>query len=212
MKEKFYSPIFKSSKFNCPYCGVFSLQSWYETYIYASSYTLLENTKICSCFHCQNKSIWYEGKMILPNIGGVPLPNTDLPSDSMEDYIEARDIINKSPRGACALLRLSIQKLCKHLGEKGKNINEDIASLVKKGLPIKIQQALDYVRVIGNNSVHPGQFDLKDNIEVALNLFDLINIIADVMITQPKDIDKLYNSLPESQIDAITIRDKNANQ
>ena len=104
-------------------------------------------------------------------------------------------------------MRLSIQKLCKELGEKGKNINDDIGELVKKGLPIKIQQALDYVRVIGNNSVHPGQIDLRDDKETAINLFILINLIAEVMITQPKEVDKLYNSLPQEQKDAIAKRD-----
>jgi hypothetical protein len=51
--------------------------------------------------------------MIEPNIGGVPFPNNDLPEDIKNDYIEARDILNKSPRGSSALLRLAIQKLCK---------------------------------------------------------------------------------------------------
>jgi len=141
--------------------------------------------------------------MIQPSMGGVPLPNVDLPEDIIIDYNEARDIVNKSPRGASALLRLAIQKLCKHLGRSGKNINNDIAELVKVGLPVKIQQALDFVRVVGNNAVHPGQIDLKDDNDIALNLFTLINIIADVMISQPKEIDKLYNTLPENQIDAI---------
>jgi len=103
---------------------------------------------------------------------------------------------------------LAIQKLCALLGEKGKNINDDIAALVKKGLPIKVQQALDIVRVVGNNSVHPGQIDLKDDMETANTLFGLVNLIADVMITQPKHVDKIYNTVvPKSQRDAITKRD-----
>lgn len=150
--------------------------------------------------------------MIEPNIGGVPLPNQDLSEDITDDYYEARDILNKSPRGSAALLRLAIQKLCKVLGEKGNNINHDIGKLVEKGLPMKIKQALDYVRVIGNNAVHPGQIDLKDDKETAINLFNLINIIADVMITQPKEVDKLFNSLPEKDKEAIAKRDKNSDK
>jgi hypothetical protein len=94
------------------------------------------------------------------------------------------------------------------LGESGKNINDDIASLVKKGLPVQIQKALDIVRVVGNESVHPGQIDLNDNQEIANKLFDLINIIAQVMITQPKEISALYeNIIPDDKKEAIEKRD-----
>jgi hypothetical protein len=130
-----------------------------------------------------------------------------LPEDIKVDYAEARSITTLSPRGATALLRLAIQKLCKHLGEEGKDLNTDIANLVKKGLSPKIQQALDVVRVIGNNAVHPGQIDLKDDAHTAGQLFGLVNIITDAMISQPKHIEKLYESLPQAQREAIAKRD-----
>ena len=120
----------------------------------------------------------------------------------------ATEILEKSPRAAAALLRLAIQKLCRQLGEKGKDLNEDIGELVKKGLPVKIQKALDIVRVIGNESVHPGQINLDDNNETAHRLFELINLIANTMITQPKEIDNIYNTLPKEKLKSITERDK----
>ncbi len=136
------------------------------------------------------------------------MPNPDLRDDIREDYLEARGIVTKSPRGAAALLRLCTQKLCQQLGKPGKNPNEDIAALVKEGLPTGVQKSLDVVRVIGNNAVHPGQIDLKDDVETANKLFELINIIARVMITQPKEIARLYESLPVGQREAIEQRDK----
>ena len=146
--------------------------------------------------------------MVFPRALTSPPPNADLPEDIKTDYEEARAILSGSPRGAAALLRLSIQKLCKHLGESGKNVNDDIRSLVKKGLSPKVQQALDIVRVVGNNAVHPGQIDLNDDKDVANSLFGLINLIADVMITQPKHVEELYQDVvPEPQREAIKRRD-----
>ena len=102
---------------------------------------------------------------------------------------------------------LCIQKLCKHLGEPGANINADIAALVKKGLNPKIQKSLDIVRVIGNEAVHPGQIDITDKPETAVNIASLINVIADAMITQPKAIEQLYQTLPEDKRQQIDKRD-----
>jgi hypothetical protein len=146
--------------------------------------------------------------MIYPPYLRGPPPNEDMPEDTKRDYEEARAITATSPRGAAALLRLVIQKLCIHLGEKGKDLNVDIANLVKKGLPAVIQKSLDSVRVIGNEAVHPGQMDLKDDKDTVVSLFDLVNLIADVMITKPKKIEKIYQSLPESKREEINKRDR----
>jgi hypothetical protein len=146
--------------------------------------------------------------MIYPFSGNAPLPNSDLPSEVKDDYEEAKNIVSLSPRGSVAILRLAIQKLCKHLGESGENINNDIGNLVKKGLSPKLQKALDSVRVIGNNAVHPGQIDLKDDIDTAIKLFNFVNIICDSMITQPKKIDEFYDTkIPENSKKAIDNRD-----
>lgn len=128
----------------------------------------------------------------------------------MADFEEARSIVNASPRGAAALMRLVIQKLCAHLGEKGKSIDDEIGSLVAKGLSPLIQRALDVVRVVGNESVHPGTIDMRDDRETALRLFELVNLIADQMISQPNVVKKLYDQLPAEKLAAIEKRDARA--
>ena len=145
--------------------------------------------------------------MIFPDSIEVPPPNPDLDDDTKKDYNEAASILSKSPRGSTALLRLVIQKLCKQLGESGNNLNDDIGNLVKKGFPDKIQQALDVVRVIGNEAVHPGQIDLRDDNKIASTMFELVNFIAEKTITEPKKIAKLYNSLPNDKLEGIKKRD-----
>jgi predicted RNA-binding Zn-ribbon protein involved in translation (DUF1610 family) len=200
-------PTFDKSAFNCPHCGAYANQFWSEGYS-NDKFKKIENFKYSTCNHCGQNILWYNQKMVFPDTGGAPMPNNDLPDEIKLDYEEARTILNKSPRGAAALLRLCIQKLCKHLGESGNDLNKDIGNLVKKGLPIKVQQSLDIIRVIGNEAVHPGQIDLTDNIETAEKLFVLINLITDVMITRPKEVAKLYNSLPANKLDGIKDRDK----
>jgi len=66
---------------------------------------------------------------------------------------------------------------------------------------------LDIVRVIGNESVHPGEINLNDDKDIAYNLFELVNIIAQTMLTQPKETSKLYSSLPKKRLEAISKRD-----
>ena len=168
---------------------------------------VLHNLAIARCYSCNEYSIWTSGRMIYPDYENEIQPSPDLPDEIKLDFLEAAKILNTSPRGSAALLRLGIQKLCGHLGEKGKNINEDIASLVKKGLDARIQKALDVVRVIGNEAVHPGQIDLRDDTETASKLFRLVNMITDAMITQPKSVDDLFESLPESKRREIAKRD-----
>lgn len=172
-----------------------------------STHHYVANLFLSECFTCKDVTIWLRNSILYPNNGEAPPPNEDLPHDIKIDYLEASKILNDSPRGAAALARLCIQKLCIVLGEKGKNINDDIGKLVSKGLPTRVQQALDYVRVVGNNAVHPGQIDLKDDRKVALSLLTLINLISEKMISEEKKINELYSSLPEGVLKGIKKRD-----
>lgn len=145
--------------------------------------------------------------MILPDSSNAPLPHEDLPEAIVEDYLEARSIVTRSPRGAAALLRLCLQKLTKEVGEPGKDINTDIASLVRKGLPVEVQQALDILRVIGNESVHPGELNLKDDQDTAIKLFELVNFIVEELITRKNKISFMFAALPAGKREAISRRD-----
>ncbi len=138
----------------------------------------------------------------------LPKPHNDMPECIREDYEEAMGVFKHSARSSAALLRLAVEKLCKELGETGKTINDDIASLVKKGLPTHIQQALDIIRVIGNEAVHPGMIDVRDNPEIAMELFGLLNEIIDDRISKQNRIQARYDSLPQSKLDGIKDRDK----
>lgn len=211
-------PEYKKDAFNCPQCGVFAHQKW--SYIYADElckssliFTLLQrkgkfniqDTKICVCQRCLEHSLWIKTKMVYPISSSAPLPTSLMPEDVRAEFEEARRVLETSPRSACALLRLSIQKLMPHIGGSGKNINDDIKNLVNSGIPEDIQQSLDCVRVIGNESVHPGTMNLRDNLEMAQDLFHLVNRIVEYTISSSVH-EKVYNQLPRRQLENIKKR------
>ena len=206
--QPYVPPEFKKKAFNCPHCNAYANQRWYPIVVAVPGGVRdVTDLQYAECDYCSKYSIWQSGKLAIPDSSPAPLPNPDLPEDIKKDYDEARSIITRSPRGAAALLRLCLQKLCEFLGESGKDLNKDIASLVNKGLNPKIQKSLDIVRVIGNESVHPGKIDLGDRPETALQLCHIVNIIADTMISQPKMINGLYEQLPETKREQIEKRD-----
>lgn len=173
-------------------------------------YNDVGNLHLSECYNCKKISVWVHQNLVFPAQRAGVLPNADLPGELVTDFEEARAIVGNSPRGAAALMRLVIQKLCAHLGEKGKNIDDDIASLVSKGLNPLVQKALDVVRVVGNEAVHPGTLDFKDDRDTALRLFGLVNAIADQMITHPKAVQEMYDQLPPGKLLAIQTRNEKA--
>lgn len=182
-----------------------------EVYIYENTndeyVSAVSNVYFSRCFNCSKTTTWVHDRVVFPeSVFGIE-PVDDMPAAVRADFEEAAAIVNSSPRGAAALLRLAVQKLCAFLGEEGKNVNDDIASLVRKGLDVRIQQALDIVRVVGNNAVHPGTIDFDDDRNTATSLFGLVNLIVDVLITQPAHIRQVYEALPPGALAAIERRD-----
>lgn len=167
---------------------------------------------LSECFNCKKIAVWVHDRLLFPQLKSGAAPNPDLPEEIVRDFEEAREIVGSSPRGAAAILRLCIQKLCKHLGETGRSIDDDIASLTTKGLDPLVQQSLDIVRVIGNESVHPGVMDLRDDTDTAHRLFELVNAVASQMISHPKIVRQMYAKLPAAKRTAIEARDRKPNK
>jgi len=211
--QPYTPPTFKSKAFNCPYCAAFSNMQWNPLQSSLGGFGLF----LAKCTHCLKLSCWqgieddegsyFKGVMLIPDGSVAPLPHPEMPEGVAADYAEARNIVNRSPRGAAALLRLAIQKLCAELGETSGHINTDIGALMKKGLPTEIQQALDVVRVVGNNAVHPGELSEEDIADVAIPLFDLVNAIVEDRIARPQRLTALFSRLPGGARDAIAKRD-----
>lgn len=218
MAKTYVKPSKELVKYTCPHCNTLSQMDKGGHHFRSDEYSMPHNgmsvikyhndITIHRCECCGKKIIWIDDNYIYPDI--IPEEaNPDMPESVKQLYNEAALIANKSPRAACALLRLAIDRLCNELGETDRDINKNIGALVAKGLPQSVQKALDIVRVVGNKAVHPGQivFDVDDN-ATATMLMHLLNMIVTRMITEPNEIDSLYQGLPESVKDSIEKRDK----
>lgn len=203
----YVQPKVDEDAFHCPRCGSFSDQAWTGiTKRTKYGNQVDQRYKIGCCRRCEKISFWEDGKMILPSTGNAPMPNPDMTEEIKIDYNEARDIVSRSPRSSCALLRLCIEKICSEKIKTG-DLNEKIKKLVEQGLDPNITKALDSVRVIGGEAVHPLKMDLKDDTTTATTLFKIVNYISDWAHTREKTIDGIFGSLPDGKKEAIKKRD-----
>ncbi|MFH1113418.1 MAG: DUF4145 domain-containing protein [Pseudomonadota bacterium] len=193
-------PGWKKEKFTCPHCHALTVHNWFNLRVEQfGRLPTLDAAKISFCTFCGKRAIWLEGKMVAPEYSEIPPPNKDLNKEIKRDYLEARSIAKKSPRGAAALLRLCLDNLCLQLGapEKKELFGKIEYLITANDLNMDIQQALHGVRVIGNEAVHPGVLDLNDNLDVVVTLFGLVNHIADVLITQPRKRQEFFDGMPD---------------
>lgn len=223
METKLTAPTFKETAFNCPRCGAYAQMEWHKAYnpaqasfqesIYYSNGTATIQYHFAQCQRCKNYSIWRgapgnKATLIWPPVLTAPLPVPDMPADVKEVYNEARSIAIASPRAAAALLRLALERLCASLvTDPDTSLNKAIGELVTKGLPERLQKAMDTLRCTGNNAIHPGQIDIDDSAETVGALFKLMNIIVERMITEEAMIDDIFDSLPDGQKQQVAKRD-----
>jgi hypothetical protein len=208
-------PPFDTETFVCAYCGVINHQMWDNlghpvpiTWKTNGFHESGPDWWMSTCYQCQGESVWFQGQVIMVHAVPLPVPHDDLPDELREDYLEAQAIAPRSPRGACALLRLLLEKLCPIVGGNSKTLDRCIQNLVINGLDKETQQMLDIVRVHGNKAVHAGELDPRDDPETVELLFKLVNQITDATIGREKRVNRAYESLPQNITDAIAERNR----
>ncbi len=132
-------------------------------------------------------------------IESIATPHKAMPAEVANIFNEARAVFENSPRASAALLRLALQVLLKGLNLPGSSINDDIKILIQsKQLSNITIQALDSIRIMGNNAVHPGEIDLNEDSQTTIDLFYILNyIVAHREIIQR--IGRTYKKTPENQ-------------
>jgi hypothetical protein len=135
------------------------------------------NLHLSSCYNCSGFSVWVRDRLV------CPFRVAERPDLVAEDFEEAATILDKSPRGAAALIHLSIQTL---MQEKGKQLDDEVASLISKGLQVEIQEAMDALQVLGNGP-HSGQIDLKEDKATTTRIFALLKMIVERRTLKNRD-------------------------
>jgi len=198
MSSEHTPPSFKEAGFHCPHCGVYAHQNWFDVALEGGSDDSGETLSLGTCERCSRFSLWIDGTMIYPPSADLPLPRMEMPEEVRGIYLEARRTLDASPRAASALLRLAIRALISHLGETD-DIAENLKYLKKQGLDDKIQIALRRVRMVGEDAVEPGMIDSGDGEETARALFEILNLIVDALLVQPRRVDEMLGKLPEEE-------------
>jgi len=206
----------------CPHCGVKSQHAYlnkiYGKYEYKvvpksrsadfsihSKYNSnLQDFDAIQCVVCGNYSLYYQGKMIYPLETNVSKPNEDMPDNVKDIYLEARNVLNISPKSACALLRLALERLMGELDVEGRTLNDKINNYCNNyNSDNRLIKAFHLVRLVGNDVVHSGVLDVDDNEDIARAMFGIINEIVNETITKKNKMDAIFECLPKNKTDSI---------
>lgn len=198
--DEYYTSWTEWNVYFCPVCGNVSLE---QDYLFSEDVHTDENGETVG----NNKIEW-----LYPMYGNLTIPDMskNLPKELEDDYEEARNVAGVSSKGAAALLRLLLEKLCRKYFPKSnrQNLNDMIGKLVTEGVPDYIQKACDIVRIKGNENVHAGTIDENDTAETVVYLFELINLVTDYLYMDCKRIDEMYSEIAPEKIGAIKRRDE----
>jgi hypothetical protein len=141
----------------------------------------MANLHISNCHSCNGFSLWVRGVLVFP----TRIDKT--PELVEEDLEEAAAILNKFPRGATALMRVCIQKLVPLLEDNGKELNQRVSSLVRKGLEMEIQQAMDVLQVLRSDSTQLNPLRSEADRETALRFLDSLKEVLERRMSRNRD-------------------------
>jgi hypothetical protein len=166
----------------------------------------VQNVSISYCFNCNEMCLWVYDQLVWPRREGCPEPKLHAPPSVRRESEEASQTLEASPRGAAALLRIAIEKLCKELGVSGETLKDDIELFVREDVDARVQKVLDAAQILESNAMHPGQIGLGEDRATAETLSGLVNLICEKMIMEPRHLQEVYTKVREGARTAMEQR------
>lgn len=186
---------FDKQTFTCPYCGraqSYSNANMLRSYAPNDCYNRQQDSTDVIIYHirCSNvdcQKLIITGRFFMSNeqfdISPQHVHKTYpdyIPEQIRDDYIEAADIIELSPKAAATLFRRCLQGMIHDFWDiHEKNLNAEITELQDR-IPPSMWKALDGIRKIGNIGAHMEQD---------------VNLIVDIDISEAKKLQKLIELL-----------------
>ncbi|HEY7317728.1 MAG TPA: DUF4145 domain-containing protein [Candidatus Binatia bacterium] len=157
----------------------------------------VQNVSISYCFNCNDMCLWVYDKLVWPRSASDPEPKLHASPAIQRNDEGGSQTLDASPRGATALLRLAIEKVCKELGEAGERTKDVLESFVQEDVDARVQKVLEAMRIIESNAVPPAQIGVGDNRAIGETLSGLVYLICEKMIIEPKHLQAMYTKLRE---------------
>lgn len=208
-------PKLNENSFTCPYCKIETghqfvsdklvrhyQNAYYEFYAvtHISRAEIKKELKlsISTCAKCKQIEIWINDDMVYPKIEEFgPEATEDMPELVKGTFNEARKVFGVSVRAAAALLRLAIEQYCEEMGYRSKrNLSENLKDMInEENLSNEFEESCKYIRLIGNDAVHPRELSISEDEEAVLFMFELLNQLVEEMITNKNKRERLFNKV-----------------
>ncbi|TGL68524.1 DUF4145 domain-containing protein [Leptospira kmetyi] len=148
------------------------------------------------------------------NISRNHLSSELIPLNILNDYQEACNVLNVSPKASAALSRRCLQNLLHNYAQiKGKSLDDEISIIISSGsLPTYIANSIDAIRNIGNYAAHPkksissGEIvdveigEAEWSIEVLETLFDFYFIQPSKLATKRAELNKKLSDMGKPEM------------
>lgn len=238
MTTELAGPTFLLERFVCARCGAFAHQRWINLevrhtsrqgsnwriyaddsrafYVDGAQFYAGEGGRhewrVSHCVSCDQGSVWRQNAMVFPLASGGPLPHPEMPSDVLELYEEARNVLPISRRASAALARAALERFLRSQeGADPKSRLDELIGELSGTVTQSLWKLLTGLRVIGNTSLHgddgePNEivalFLEGDASQVVEPFFGAINALVEELITQPRKADELYAMIPQAKREA----------
>lgn len=215
------TPGFSLNAFTCPHCGYHSQfrdqsipktykgsktlripRGLHDEYYNAAPTDFFEffqpyKCLVKVCTHCGKITLWEDRQMVYP-YGTSIQPSEHMPEDIANVFREAQSITNLSPRAACALLRVCLEKLATQAGGVDGPLAKKIESL---GLSPRMKKLAEACRLTGNEAMHGDYFDLdipeEELIDNAYAVSGFINRLTEEFFGLEAETNELIGKMNE---------------